>query len=173
MQRQQIIFNEAAGNEKYYGAQLMITIISGGQTGVDRAALMRQWRLEQRLGMVPSDAKRKTAGIPDTYPLLEIPDGDYLQRTEKNVTDSDATLIIYFGSLSAALHKPWSSAWHTTNPTCCWTQTGAGIQSSLTDKAFRIAARHCQAQRCRSCGERRANCLPYTHKVLYLFLADY
>jgi hypothetical protein len=39
------------------------------------------------------------------YPLAEIPKGGYNERTLKNVTDSDATLIIYFSELHGGTEK--------------------------------------------------------------------
>jgi hypothetical protein len=37
--------------------------------------------------------------IPEQYPLRELEGGDYRDRTRKNVLDSDATAIIYFGEI--------------------------------------------------------------------------
>ena len=77
-----------------------ITIISGGQTGVDRAALdsalakeipCRGWCQKGRLA---------EDGIIDLkYPLQETESEDPAVRTEKNVIDSDGTLIIHAGNL--------------------------------------------------------------------------
>jgi hypothetical protein len=78
----------------------MIIILSGGQTGVDRAAL--DAALEAGVpagGWCPEGRRAEDGRIADKYPLRELPGGDYLQRTEQNVADSDATLIIYFGRL--------------------------------------------------------------------------
>lgn len=78
----------------------VITILSGGQTGVDRAALDAAMTMGTPAGgWCPQGRKAEDGRIPDKYPLRELPGGDYLQRTEQNVTDSDATLIIYFGKL--------------------------------------------------------------------------
>ena len=35
--------------------------------------------------------------IPNKYPVTELPNSGYRQRTKRNVTDSDGTAIIYFG----------------------------------------------------------------------------
>jgi len=78
----------------------MITILSGGQTGVDRAALDAALASGTRAeGWCPHGRRAEDGRIPDKYPLRELPGADYLQRTEQNVADSDATLIIYFGRL--------------------------------------------------------------------------
>lgn len=86
--------------------QPKISIISGGQTGVDRAAL--DAALEsgtQAGGWCPEGRKAEDGRISDSYPLRELPRGDYLQRTEKNVADSDATLIIFFSTLQGGTER--------------------------------------------------------------------
>jgi len=77
-------------------------IISGGQTGVDRAAL--DIALENGIeigGYVPKGRLAEDGRIPDKYPnLMETDTGDPAERTELNVIHSDATLIISGGDLS-------------------------------------------------------------------------
>ncbi len=76
----------------------MIRIISGGQTGVDRAAL--DAALECGIdcgGWCPEGRKAEDGKIADVYPLTELYKAGYRERTRQNVIDSDATLIIYFG----------------------------------------------------------------------------
>ncbi len=76
-------------------------VVSGGQTGVDRAAL--DAALEVGLsagGWCPAGRLSEDGSIPGIYPLRETPDPAYDQRTEWNVRDSDATLILYEGALS-------------------------------------------------------------------------
>lgn len=83
-----------------------IMIISGGQTGVDRAAL--DAALETGIpagGWCPEGRKAEDGRISDGYPLWELPGGDYLQRTHRNVADSDATLIICFGKLQGGTER--------------------------------------------------------------------
>jgi hypothetical protein len=77
-----------------------ITIISGGQTGADRAAL--DFAIEYGLphgGWCPRGRLAEDGPIPASYELQETPSRKYAQRTEWNVRDSDATLAI---SMSAA-----------------------------------------------------------------------
>lgn len=73
-------------------------IVSGGQTGVDRAAL--DVALELGLpcgGWCPKGRKAADGPIPDRYPLTEMSSASYPQRTRKNVRNSDGTLVLYLG----------------------------------------------------------------------------
>ena len=70
-------------------------IISGGQTGVDRAALDFAIRHGfEHGGWCPRDRLAEDGVIPRIYQLRETDSADYDERTEKNVLDSDATLIV-------------------------------------------------------------------------------
>jgi len=74
-------------------------IVSGGQTGVDRAAL--DVALEQGIpcgGWCPQGRAAEDGPIDQRYPLRETPSADYAQRTEWNVRDSDATLVLTHGT---------------------------------------------------------------------------
>lgn len=77
-------------------------IVSGGQTGVDRAAL--DVALELGIpcgGWVPRGRIDERGRIPDRYPgLRETESADWSERTEANVRDSDGTLVISRGPLS-------------------------------------------------------------------------
>src|SRR3954452_16069827 len=75
-------------------------IISGGQTGVDRAAL--DVALEYGVacgGWGPAGRLDEHGRIPDRYPVMELPEGDSEARTSQNVIDSDGTLIVHHGHL--------------------------------------------------------------------------
>lgn len=73
-------------------------IISGGQTGVDRAALDVAIIFNFTCGgWCPKGRKAEDGPIDDRYPLKETPSEDYAQRTEWNVRDADATLILAWG----------------------------------------------------------------------------
>jgi len=93
-------------------------IISGGQTGADRAAL--DFAIKHSIpygGWVPKGRKTEDGTLPEKYHLQEMPTDQYSKRTEKNVIDSDGTLILSHGLLTggsalttsfAEKHKkPW------------------------------------------------------------------
>ena len=70
-------------------------IISGGQTGADRAAL--DWAIAQNIphgGWCPAGRRAEDGVIPDCYNLQETDSKVYMKRTKLNIRDSDATLII-------------------------------------------------------------------------------
>jgi hypothetical protein len=73
-------------------------IVSGGQTGADRAAL--DWAIEHGVaygGWCPKGRKAEDGQIDRLYVLKETPTADYVQRTEWNVRDSDATVVFSTG----------------------------------------------------------------------------
>jgi predicted Rossmann fold nucleotide-binding protein DprA/Smf involved in DNA uptake len=77
-----------------------IIINSGGQTGVDRAAL--DFALSNGLncqGWCPAGRLAEDGLINARYPLNETNSSDSLVRTELNVANSDATLILYIEEL--------------------------------------------------------------------------
>jgi hypothetical protein len=76
-------------------------IRSGGQTGVDRAALDVALSLGMDCGgWCPEDRTAEDGIISLSYPLEELPRGGDVERTHRNVLDADATLIIHGGHLS-------------------------------------------------------------------------
>ena len=75
-----------------------LKIISGGQTGADRAAL--DWALAHQVshgGWCPKGRWAEDGPIQPQYQLKETPAADPLQRTEWNVRDSDGTVIFSIG----------------------------------------------------------------------------
>lgn len=73
-------------------------IVSGGQTGVDRAALDVAIQLGiPHGGWCPLGRLAEDGCIPSRYQLTETNSPEYPVRTERNVIDSDATLILCRG----------------------------------------------------------------------------
>ena len=78
----------------------IIKIVSGGQSGVDRAAL--DFALENQIscgGWCPKGRLAEDGRIDKRYPLQETKTKDYRVRTKANVEDSDGTLILYIDKL--------------------------------------------------------------------------
>ena len=76
-------------------------IISGGQTGADRAALDVAIKLGiPHGGWIPKGRKTEERPLPAIYKLQEMPTPSYPKRTEQNVIDSDGTLIVARGKLT-------------------------------------------------------------------------
>ena len=76
-------------------------IISGGQTGVDRGALDAAIALDiPHGGSCPKGRLAEDGRIPDRYLLTETDSREYFVRTERNILDSDATLILCHGHIS-------------------------------------------------------------------------
>jgi hypothetical protein len=93
-------------------------IISGGQTGADRAALDAAIACGfPHGGWCPRGRFAEDGTIPGRYQLVETEDSAYPVRTERNVIDSDGTVILTMGELArgsaltsdfARRHrKPW------------------------------------------------------------------
>ncbi len=94
-------------------------IVSGGQTGADRAAL--DWAIAHGLsagGWCPLGRRAEDGIIPEHYPLEETPSDDYAERTCWNVRDSEGTAIFTVAAglsggsrrtaeEAARLRKPW------------------------------------------------------------------
>ena len=76
-------------------------IISGGQTGVDRAALDAAIKLTvPHGGWIPQGRLTENGPLPPEYRLKETDNTSYADRTEKNVLAADGTLIISRGPLT-------------------------------------------------------------------------
>ena len=76
-------------------------IISGGQTGVDQAALDVAMKLGiPHGGWIPKGRLTENGPLEDKYQLQEMDSTNYNKRTEQTVIDSDGTLIISYGTLT-------------------------------------------------------------------------
>ena len=84
----------------------IIKIISGGQTGVDRAALDVAIELGFEYGgFCPKGRLAEDGVILNKYNLTELSNSQYLMRTIANVQASDGTLIIHQGTVSGGTLK--------------------------------------------------------------------
>ena len=76
-------------------------IISGGQTGVDRAGLDAAMEAGIPVGgYCPKGRLAEDGTVPERYPLTELTSGRYVSRTERNVVESDGTLVLNIEELS-------------------------------------------------------------------------
>jgi uncharacterized protein YjbI with pentapeptide repeats len=81
-------------------------IVTGGQTGVDRATLDTALSLFLPVrGWCPKGRIAEDGIIPPVYPLQETTSTDYAVRTEWNVRDSDGTLILAYDFTNATLQS--------------------------------------------------------------------
>ena len=74
-----------------------VVIISGGQTGADRAGL--DFAIKHNIphgGWCPKGRKALDGPLDEKYKLKETPSDDYPERTEWNVRDTDATVVFTF-----------------------------------------------------------------------------
>jgi hypothetical protein len=75
-------------------------IISGGQTGADRAALDAAIGCDvPHGGWCPKGRLAEDGAIPERYQLVETEGASYLARTERNVKRSDGTVILTIGGM--------------------------------------------------------------------------
>jgi len=83
-----------------------VKIISGGQTGVDRAALDVALKHEIECGgWCPAGRLDEFGKIPDQYPVQELQAGGFTERTLQNVKDSDGTVVIYAAKLAGGTEQ--------------------------------------------------------------------
>jgi len=76
-------------------------IISGGQTGADQAGL--DAAIKHNIphgGAIPKGRMTEDGVLPRKYQLEELTTQSYPKRTEKNVVDSDGTVIFTHGKLT-------------------------------------------------------------------------
>jgi len=79
---------------------MLVRIVSGGQTGVDRGALDAAIAAGlSHGGWCPKGRRAEDGCIPEYYALEETPSARYAERTAGNVKDSDGTLVLATGPL--------------------------------------------------------------------------
>ena len=81
-------------------------IISGGQTGADRAALDAAIKLDiPHGGWITKGRTTETGMLPESYHLREVATDNYLECIKRNVKDSKGTLIIFYDKLTGDLYQ--------------------------------------------------------------------
>ena len=77
---------------------MLLKLISGGQTGADRAALDAALKFDIPYGgWLPKGRLAEDGPLDAKYNLKEMPTESYPARTEQNVIDSDGTVIFSYG----------------------------------------------------------------------------
>jgi len=96
---------------------MLTKVISGGQTGVDRAALDAAKSLAVPCGgWCPNGRRAEDGEIDERYSLQETPSAEYVQRTHWNIRDSDGTLILNQGELTSGTLETYKYALLTGKP---------------------------------------------------------
>ena len=114
-----------------------LVLVTGGQTGIDRATL--DFCLENRRpcgGWCPEGRMAEDGPLSLIYPVKELPGADYDQRTSANVRDSDATVIFFAGALHGGTLKSYESVKKDVKPVLLLDMTlldTGGAQSHLAD----------------------------------------
>ena len=103
-----------------------LVIVTGGQTGVDRAALDTAiaWGIPVG-GWCPAGRRAEDGPISVQYPLTETPSGAYLQRTLWNVRGSDGLLILGSPAVSPGTDAAAQKACALKRPVMCAALHGA------------------------------------------------
>ncbi|MFH0982349.1 MAG: putative molybdenum carrier protein [Planctomycetota bacterium] len=117
-------------------------LISGGQTGADRAAL--DVALELGIphgGFVPRRRSAEDGPIHTRYQMTELPEDNYDARTRANLEAADATLIVSLGPLKGGSALTWrlarklaKSVLHVDRSTCSREQAVAAIRQWLAER---------------------------------------
>jgi len=117
-------------------------IISGGQTGADRAALDVAIALGiPHGGSVPKGRQTEDGPLPECYSMTELTEGGYDARTEANIRDADATLIVSPGPLTGGsalterlAHKHRRPVLHVDLSTCSAEEAVVRVHEWLMDQ---------------------------------------
>lgn len=80
---------------------MLTKIISGGQTGADRAALDVAIKFNMPYaGWIPRGRRTEEGPLPEKYRLFQMATTDYRDRTRQNIIDSQGTVVICRGALT-------------------------------------------------------------------------
>src|SRR5438105_13589605 len=100
------IFRNCLAVKKKTLTTKLLKVISGGQTGVDRGALDAALALQVECGgWCPVGRLAEDGTIPKRYPVMELANAGYAERTARNVADADGSLIISKGEPSGGTRE--------------------------------------------------------------------
>lgn len=120
-----------------YDAYMIRRIVSGGQTGADRAGLDAAIQLGlEHGGWVPKGRLAEDGEVPALYDLRETRTRSYLERTRANVRDSDGTVIFFRGALAGGSKRTQQFAIEAGKP-CFLARLNDGADSAALVAAFR------------------------------------
>lgn len=106
-------------------------IISGGQTGADRAALdVCLQRSFPCGGACPQGGAAEDGVIDAVYPLHEIA-GGYAERTRRNVQDADGTVIVYAGRTSSGTKLTYEACQSLGKPCLCIDSNSVAVEDAV------------------------------------------
>lgn len=112
---------------------VLMRIISGGQTGADQAGLDVAIKLGiHHGGAIPKDRMTEDGVLPGKYNLEELSTKSYPKRTEKNVVDSDGTVIFTHGSLTGGSHLTRKKALQHKKPVLHLNMHKTSIEEAIT-----------------------------------------
>ncbi len=144
----------------------MLKIISGAQTGVDRGALDAAMELGLACGgIVPKGRRAEDGKVPQRYPVTECGSAEYRTRTERNVLDADATLILCPGKPSGGSLLTLRLARSHRKPACV-----VDLQDDLAAERARDFIRRTTPQVLNVAGPRESNHPGIADKVRVLML---
>lgn len=132
-------------------------IISGGQTGVDRAALDVAIELGiSHGGFVPKGRLAEDGPLSARYQMTETASPDYSDRTKANVDWGDATLIFYRGRMSGGTLLTWEYAKNRKKPVLAVDLAAADLDEILRKIRDWLATEH--PSRLNIAGPRESGC---------------
>jgi hypothetical protein len=139
-----------------------VTIMSGGQSGVDRGALDAALELGNPCGgWCPRGRMAEDGPIQLRYPLREI-DGGYAERTRLNAAESDGTLILHRGPLGEGTRLALETCRELGKPVCLVDAESSGPREAAAAALAFIEAH--QIDRLNVAGPRRSR---WTHAYCY------